>query len=128
MLCLESATVLRLGVFLGVFAAMAIWEALAPRRALTTRKSARWARNLGLVVLGSICVKLLVPLQGVGVAALADRSGWGLLRSPGSPRSRRSLRPFCFSISRSTSSIVTPTTTPLSGACIWCTTSISTST
>jgi len=80
MLTLDSALALRLGVFLGILSAMAVWEALAPRRALTTLKSARWARNLGLVLLGSACVKLLVPLQAVGVAALAERNGWGLLR------------------------------------------------
>jgi hypothetical protein len=47
MLTLESAPALRLGVFLGILAAIAVWEALAPRHALTTLKSARWARNLG---------------------------------------------------------------------------------
>jgi sterol desaturase/sphingolipid hydroxylase (fatty acid hydroxylase superfamily) len=85
MLTLESAPALRLGVFLGIFVAMALWEARAPRRALTTEKYPRWARNLGLVLLGSACVKLLVPLQAVGVAALAERNGWGLLHLAGLP-------------------------------------------
>lgn len=79
MVTLEAAPGLRLAVFLGVFATMAFWEALAPRRALTTPKAGRWARNLGLVALNSACVQLLVPLQAVGVAALAARHGWGLL-------------------------------------------------
>ena len=83
MLTLEAATGLRLGVFLAVFAAMAAWEALSPRRPLTTPKAGRWGRNLGLAVLNAACVQLLIPLQAVGVAAWADRGGWGLLRLAG---------------------------------------------
>jgi sterol desaturase/sphingolipid hydroxylase (fatty acid hydroxylase superfamily) len=79
MLTLEAATGLRLAIFLGVFAAMAGWEALAPRRPLSTPRPERWGRNLGLAALNSACVQLLVPLQAVGVAALAERRGWGLL-------------------------------------------------
>lgn len=74
-LTLEGATPLRLAVFLGVLALMALWEALAPRRALTTPKVGRWGRNLGLAALGSAGVRALVPLQAVGVAALAARNG-----------------------------------------------------
>jgi len=85
MLTLEAATGLRLALFLGVFAAMAGWEALAPRRALTTPKAGRWGRNLGLAALNSSCVQLFVPLQAVGVAALAARNGWGLLGLAGLP-------------------------------------------
>ncbi len=82
---LQDAAGLRLAVFLGVFTTMALWEALAPRRALTTPKAARWGRNLGLALLNSASVQLLVPLQAVGVAALAERHGWGLLRLAGLP-------------------------------------------
>lgn len=85
MFTLEAAPGLRLAVFLGVFAAMALWETLAPRRPLTTPKAGRWGRNLGLTGLNSASVQLLVPLQAVGVAALAERGGWGLLRLAGVP-------------------------------------------
>jgi sterol desaturase/sphingolipid hydroxylase (fatty acid hydroxylase superfamily) len=85
MLTLEDATGLRLAFFLGIFAVMALWEAVAPRRTLTASKGRRWGRNIGLTALNSACVKLLVPLQAVGVAALGERSGWGLLRWVGAP-------------------------------------------
>ena len=80
MLTLEAATGLRLAFFFGIFAAMALWETVAPRRALTTPKAARWGRNIGIAALNSAGVKLLIPLQAAGVAALAGRGGWGLLR------------------------------------------------
>jgi sterol desaturase/sphingolipid hydroxylase (fatty acid hydroxylase superfamily) len=75
----DHEAALRLGVFGGVFAVMAIWEMLAPRRQLTTPKGARWRRNLSLTLLNGSGVRFLVPLQAVGVAALAAKNGWGLL-------------------------------------------------
>ena len=74
---------LRLGVFGGVFAVMAAWETLLPRRRLTTPKGARWLRNLSLAFLNGICIRLLVPLQAFGVAAIAEKNGWGLLQVAG---------------------------------------------
>ena len=104
MLTLEGSSALRLAFFLGIFAAMALWESAAPRRWLTTPKAARWGRNIGIAALNSACVKLLVPLQAVGVAALAGRGGWGLLQwAEVSPSRRCSCRGRC-SIWRSTPS------------------------
>jgi sterol desaturase/sphingolipid hydroxylase (fatty acid hydroxylase superfamily) len=70
---------IRLGAFLGIFAIMALWELLAPRRALTVSKPLRWASNLGLVVLNTLVLRLLFPAAAVGVAAVAAERGWGLL-------------------------------------------------
>ena len=69
---------IRLGCFLGIFAAMAAWELLAPRRTRTTSKAVRWANNLGIVVLNSVVVRLIFPAAAVGVAAFATTRGWGL--------------------------------------------------
>ena len=76
---------IRLGVFLSILGAMALWEALAPRRVLSVSKSIRWANNLGLVVLNSILIRLAFPLAGTGMAALASERGWGLLNSLDAP-------------------------------------------
>lgn len=70
---------LRLGFFLGIFAVMALWEVLAPRRALTISRAVRWANNLGLVVLNTVLLRLLFPAAAVGMAAFAAEQGWGLL-------------------------------------------------
>src|SRR5579859_7760328 len=70
---------IRLGAFLSIFAAMALWEVLAPRRMLGVSKRVRWANNLGLVVLNSVLIRLVFPLAATGMAALASERGWGLL-------------------------------------------------
>ncbi len=70
---------IRLGFFLGIFALMALWEVLAPRRALTVSKPLRWTNNLGLVVLNTVLLRLLFPAAAVGMAAFAAQHGWGLL-------------------------------------------------
>jgi len=77
---------LRLGAFFGVFAAMALWEALAPRRRLLHPRRVRWVANLGLVVLNGLVVRALFPVAAVGFAAIAAERGWGLfnvLQAPG---------------------------------------------
>ena len=69
----------RLGFFFGVFAVMAAWEILAPKRALTVSKVVRWANNLGLVFFNSFILRLVFPAAAVGMAAFAAEQGWGLL-------------------------------------------------
>lgn len=76
---LEHELAIRLGFFFGVFALIAIWEMLSPRRALTVSKVLRWSSNLGLVFLNSLVLRLLFPAAAVGVAAFAQQSDWGLL-------------------------------------------------
>jgi len=49
----------RLSCFFGVLGLMALWELVAPRRALTASKALRWASNLSLVVLNSVLLRLL---------------------------------------------------------------------
>jgi len=70
---------IRLGFFFGVFAVMALWEVIAPKRALTVSKLVRWVNNLGLVFLNSLILRLLFPAAAVGAAAFASEQGWGLL-------------------------------------------------
>ena len=72
---------IRLGCFAGVFALMALWELLAPRRKLSTRKPLRWGSNLGLVFLNSFLLRLVAPVGAVGVALFAEARGWGLFQA-----------------------------------------------
>jgi len=69
---------LRLSFFLGVLAIMAIWEIIAPKRALTVSKALRWSNNLGLVFFNSFILRLVFPAAAVGMAAFAAEHGWGL--------------------------------------------------
>ena len=65
--------------FAGVLAVMAWWEGLAPRRPRTIGRALRWTGNLGVVVLSTPVLRAFFPLLAVGLAALAQERGWGLL-------------------------------------------------
>ena len=60
----------RLGLFIGILVVMAVWELLAPRRALTVSRAVRWTANLGLVFLNTLILRLMFP-------AAASREGEG---------------------------------------------------
>lgn len=75
---MQHEPAIRLVFFFGVFAVMAVWEVMAPRRALTVGKLMRWANNLGLVFLNTLLLRLLFPAAAVGMAAFAQTHGWGL--------------------------------------------------
>ena len=75
---LASEPGIRLSCFGGVLVAMAVWEALAPRRPRTVSRPVRWVSNLGLVFLNSLLLRLVAPLGTVGVAVLAETRGFGL--------------------------------------------------
>jgi sterol desaturase/sphingolipid hydroxylase (fatty acid hydroxylase superfamily) len=76
---LAHEPVLRLAAFLGMLGAMAAWEASAPRRPRSASRLRRWPGNLGVVVIGMLLLRLLLPVTAVGMAALAEQRGWGLL-------------------------------------------------
>ena len=70
---------IRLGLFVSIFALVAIWERVAPRRVLTVSKSLRWSSNIGIVMLNTLLLRLIFPLAAVGVAAFCAANGWGAL-------------------------------------------------
>ncbi|HHJ18534.1 MAG TPA: sterol desaturase family protein [Gammaproteobacteria bacterium] len=78
-LLLQYEKIIRLVFFLGIFAIMALWEVLSPRRILTMAKGMRWRNNLGLVFLNTVILRLLFPAAAVGMAAFANAQGWGVL-------------------------------------------------
>ena len=67
----------RVGGAAAVFAAMALWEWLAPRRHLTAGRRPRWPGNLGILAVDILAVRLLVPTAAVGVALIAGRARLG---------------------------------------------------
>lgn len=75
----EGAT--RFLFFLGILVLMAFWERLAPRRHLNTSKSLRWYSNLGLVFIDTLALRLLLPVQAVGMALFVENHGWGILNN-----------------------------------------------
>ncbi len=76
---LAHEPVIRLSAFISIFAAMALWELLAPRRTQVIGRLRRWPSNLGIVALNTLIVRLIFPTAAVGAAMLAQSRGWGLL-------------------------------------------------
>ncbi len=81
-----NETAVRLGAFVGVFAAMALWEVAAPRRVPRVGRRIRWPGNLGIAALDAVLLRLLFPVAAVGVAVAAEDQGWGLLHALDMPR------------------------------------------
>ncbi len=69
---------IRLGIFISLFAVMALWEVLAPRRPQEIGRLRRWPANLGIVALNTLLVRLVFPTAAVGVALVAQARDWGL--------------------------------------------------
>lgn len=82
MVLLESENIVRLGIFLGIFATLAILETVKPRRRLTVSKARRWFTNLCIIALNPLTVAMVFPLLPTGVALLASEHNWGLLSQP----------------------------------------------
>ena len=76
---LQHEPVIRLGFFLGMFAVMAAWELLAPRRVPGVSKAWRWTNNLGIVFLNTALVRVVFPTTAVALALSAEANGWGVL-------------------------------------------------
>lgn len=64
---------IRLGVFLGAIALLALWEWRWPKRALTQSKLKRWLNNIGLVVTSTLLVRIIVPITLVGTAYFTEQ-------------------------------------------------------
>lgn len=78
---LDNEATLRLGVFGGMLLAMIAAERLAPRRRLTQGLVGRWFRNLSVVVLNTLVLRLsffFLPTLAVGFAFLMAERGIGL--------------------------------------------------
>ena len=75
---LEYAPYIRLAVFGSVFAVMAIWELVEPRRTQSIGRGRRWPNNLGVVVLDTLLIRILFPTTAAGLALVAEDRGLGL--------------------------------------------------
>jgi sterol desaturase/sphingolipid hydroxylase (fatty acid hydroxylase superfamily) len=74
-------TAVRLGVFAGVFAVMALWEIAAQRRLQEIDRHRRWPANLAIVAVDAVLVRLVFPTTLVAFAMTAQAHGWGLLHA-----------------------------------------------
>jgi sterol desaturase/sphingolipid hydroxylase (fatty acid hydroxylase superfamily) len=80
---IANEPLVRVIAFGAIFAAMAAWELLAPRRTQHIGRGTRWPSNIGIVVLDTALVRLLFPMTAVAVALLGEAKGWGLFHAIG---------------------------------------------
>ncbi|MBL4782802.1 MAG: sterol desaturase family protein [Porticoccaceae bacterium] len=71
---------IRLSFFIGIFALMAGWELVAPRRSGQVTRRLRWPGNLGIVLVNTVVVRVVMPTTAVGLALAGEAAGWGLLQ------------------------------------------------
>ncbi|MCR9111086.1 MAG: sterol desaturase family protein [Rhodobacteraceae bacterium] len=78
---LAAEPTLRLAAFLGILAAMAMWEVAAPRRRRDIPRVIRWTNNIALVVLDTVILRLSFPILAVGLAVVSEERGWGFFNN-----------------------------------------------
>ena len=85
---MEHEAIIRLGIFLGLFALFAMLEAYAPRRVRTQPRGTRWLTNWGITIINTLTLRALaigLPLLAVGAAIDAQANGWGLFQALNMP-------------------------------------------
>ena len=81
---MENETLIRFGVFLGLFALFALTEAILPRRTRTQSRKQRWVTNWGITIANTLFIRVmafLLPVLAVGAAIDASNQGWGLFNA-----------------------------------------------
>jgi len=69
--------IIRISAFVGIFAVMAVWEMMAPRRQWNTAKAKRWVVNLAIVGFNSLLTRVLFASGALGAAILAGQGEVG---------------------------------------------------
>ena len=83
---MNSEDTTRLILFLAIFLFIAGWEALLPRRPLSSQRRPRWFSNLGLGLLNQLLVRLCFPILLFALASFTQQQGWGALNVLGMPQ------------------------------------------
>jgi len=69
---------IRISIFLIVFFIVAVWELIAPRRALIANKTRRWFTNISMTTINRGLMVITFPVLPVGLAVILKEHGWGL--------------------------------------------------
>ena len=79
MFILAADIALRGGIFVVVLLALLLLEAVIGGPNPPAMRGRRWPANFGLILVGTLLVRLVLPVGVVGVAAWAQARGIGLL-------------------------------------------------
>ncbi|MEH6549522.1 MAG: sterol desaturase family protein [Pseudomonadales bacterium] len=78
---IQYEPIIRLTASISIFALIALWELLSPRRELLFSRRLRWSNNIALTFVNTITLRLLVPVAAVSAAYQASEHSWGLLNT-----------------------------------------------
>jgi sterol desaturase/sphingolipid hydroxylase (fatty acid hydroxylase superfamily) len=70
--------IIRISAFIGIFAIMAVWERLAPRRLWSATRSTRWGINLAMAGFNTVFTRVFLASGAFGAALLAGEGQVGL--------------------------------------------------
>ncbi|MEM6381551.1 MAG: sterol desaturase family protein [Pseudomonadota bacterium] len=76
-----SEASVRLAAFVSIFAAMAVFEQLLPRRDRYPARARRWVTNWGMLIVDAIVLRIVFPTAAVGVALWAETANFGLFNT-----------------------------------------------
>jgi len=82
---LETQTLVRLSVALGLFILMISWEFFSPRRVQSIHRKQRWPINMGLAVFNMSMMRVTVGSLAYLSAVNAESLSWGLLNQFAAP-------------------------------------------
>jgi sterol desaturase/sphingolipid hydroxylase (fatty acid hydroxylase superfamily) len=78
---IDREVFIRLAFFVAVFAVMAVWEIIAPRRPIGNPRGIRWVNNLIITFINSALVRMVFPITAIGVALISLQNHWGLFNN-----------------------------------------------
>lgn len=76
---MQNEALIRIGIFLGVLCLIALCEVFFPKRAQNPHRPTRWSRNLSIIALDTVIVRIAVPFTAAGLALWAEGAQFGLL-------------------------------------------------
>lgn len=82
---MQNEIVLRLAFFFGVLMIVALAERLLPKRRLKIKRTTRWTRNLSIIIIDSVVVRVLVPFTAATIAIYAEQQHIGLFNALSMP-------------------------------------------
>ncbi|RJR22476.1 MAG: sterol desaturase family protein [Desulfobacteraceae bacterium] len=74
----KNEAAIRFAAFFCIFFLVAFFEVLYPRRKRSLTRLKRWFENIGLVAIGTLAVRLTIPVSAAAASAWVTQQGWGL--------------------------------------------------
>lgn len=82
---LRNGAIIHFCVLVFFIISMGVWESVAPRRKLIMARWQRWRSNLGILITGTLLMRLIFPAAAVGAAVIASKYEWGIFNQVSLP-------------------------------------------